>query len=275
MLCVVTVREAVTPPRVRAFPKVRVDLLVVVGIAAAAVALRFWDLGAQSYWYDEAITVDLVHGSFGHMLAGVHDHEATPPLYFVFAWLWAHLVGDSEAALRSLSVLFGTLTIPITYLIGRELAGPRAGIVGAAFAALSPALIWYSQEARSYALMVLLCALSLLFFVRALGETRRRPYALWAVAVALALLAHYFSLFISIPEALWLLARAPNRRAALGATAGVAIVGVALVPLALYQRVHGGAAWIQRTGLRGRVQDTAGFFFVGYSREETLAVIAV
>src|SRR3954452_2460761 len=173
MLCVVAVREAVTPPRVRAFPKVRVDLLVVVGIAAAAVALRFWDLGAQSYWYDEAITVDLVHGSFGHMLAGVHDHEATPPLYFALAWLWAHIFGDSETGLRSLSAVVGVLTVPVAYLVGREVAGRRTAVIVAAFAALSPALIWYSQEARSYALMVLLCALSLLFFVRALGETRR------------------------------------------------------------------------------------------------------
>src|SRR3954452_17947167 len=275
MLCVVAVREAVTPPRVRAFPKVRVDLLVVVGIAAAAVALRFWDLGAQSYWYDEAITVDLVHGSFGHMLAGVHDHEATPPLYFALAWLWAHVFGDSEAGLRSLSALFGVLTVPVAYLIGRDICSRRAGVIAAAFAAFSPALIWYSQEARSYALMVLLCALSLLFFVRALGETRPRPYALWALAVALALLTHYFSLFISIPEAVVLLLLAPNRRAAIAATGGVLAVGVAVVPLALYQRVHGGAAWIQNNPLSGRVRSAAGFFADGFAHERDVLLALV
>src|SRR4051812_35724719 len=178
----VTVGEAVTRPRIRALPRVRGTTLVVGALAVGAVALRFWGLGGQSYWYDEAITVDLVHGSFGHMLAGVHDHEATPPLYFALAWVWAHVFGESEAGLRSLSAVFGVLTVPVAYLIGRVVGGRRTALIVAAFTALSPALIWYSQEARSYALMVLLCALALLFFVRALGQTRVRPYVVWALA---------------------------------------------------------------------------------------------
>src|SRR3954467_11824543 len=98
----VAVGEAVAARRVRAVPAVNAGVWAAVGIAGAAVALRLWGLGAQSFWYDEALTVDLVHGSFGHMLAGGHDQEPNPPLYYTLAWAWAHVFGQSEVALRSL-----------------------------------------------------------------------------------------------------------------------------------------------------------------------------
>ena len=68
-------------------------------------------------------------------------------------------------------------------------------------------LLWYSQEARAYALLALLCALSLLYFVRALrrGEPRATS-SLWGVASALALATHYFAVFPIVAEAVWLLA---------------------------------------------------------------------
>jgi mannosyltransferase len=87
-------------------------------VAAAtclAALLRFPALGHQSFWSDEATTGFLVHGSFGDMLAGVHDHETPPPLYFAGAWLWARVFGEGEAALRSFSAVCGTLTVPVAY----------------------------------------------------------------------------------------------------------------------------------------------------------------
>jgi uncharacterized membrane protein len=68
-------------------------------------------------------------------------------------------------------------------------------------------LIWYSQEARAYALFVLLTALSLLYFVRALDRGTRRDFVLWGAFSALALATHYFAAFLIAAEALWLLHR--------------------------------------------------------------------
>ena len=87
----------------------------------------------------------------------------------------------------------------------------RVGLWAAALAALSPALYYYSQEARAYALLILLSAAALVAFQRALAAPRGRSLALWAAMSALALLTHYFAVFLFIPQAL-ILARRLGRR---------------------------------------------------------------
>ena len=109
----------------------------------------------QSYHHDEVITAArVIPGSFAHMLHEVKGSESNPPLYYVLAWAWAKAFGTGEVGLRSLSALFGAATVPVAYLIGRELASRRAGLIAAALVAVNPMLIWYSQEARSYAVLV-------------------------------------------------------------------------------------------------------------------------
>src|SRR5690348_14317470 len=96
--------------------------------------------------------------------------EYTPPLYYALAWVWAHLFGCSAFALRSLSAVFGTATVFAVYWAGRALGTRRVALLGALITAVSPIMVWYSQEARSYALMVLLTVLALGCFVRALDD---------------------------------------------------------------------------------------------------------
>ena len=148
---------------------------------------------------------------------------------------WMRLFGDSEAAVRSLSALFGTATILVAFLIGRRLATARVGVVLAAVAAFNPLLVWFSQEARPYALLVLLSGLSFLFFAQALEKPGKRALALWAAASGLALATHYFAALLIVPEVVWLLARVRPRRQLVPAFAGVALVLVALIPLVATQ----------------------------------------
>jgi hypothetical protein len=239
------------------------EVLLIGGLTVLAAIVRFVALGTQSYWYDESLTVHLLRWPFGDMLARIPRSGAEPPLYFLLAWFWTRAFGLGEAGLRSLSAVFGTLTVPVAYLAARELIGRRGAVIIGLFAAFSPALVWYSQEARSYALMTLLCALSFLFFTRALRRPSRREPALWALASALALTAHYFAIFLVAPEAAWLLLRATERRRAAWAVGALALAGAALAPLALYQRTHGGVEWIGRIPLGPRLTDTGSFFVVG------------
>src|SRR5947209_3430985 len=132
---------------------------VVVGLTALAAALRFWRLGHQSFWYDEAFTVTLVHHSAGTMLGLLPRTELTPPLYYCVAWLWARVFGFGELGLRSLSAVAGVMTVPVMYVAARRFLDQRAGLIAAALVACNPLLIWYSQEARSYALLLLMTSL--------------------------------------------------------------------------------------------------------------------
>ncbi|HEY0632076.1 MAG TPA: glycosyltransferase family 39 protein [Thermoleophilaceae bacterium] len=226
----------------------RRERLVLAACVVVAAALRFTRIGHQSFWLDESYTVDLVQRPFGDMLSGVASTESTPPLYYALAWLWEKVFGHGEAGLRSLSALFGTLTVPVAWRAAREwFDSPRAGLIAAALVAVNPFFVWYSQEARSYSLLVLMAALSLLF----LG---RRAYAWWAITAALALLTHYFSAFLLVPEALWLLWSARERAAWL-AVGAVGAVGAALVPLAVHQRDLGHTSFIADLSLRIRLTD--------------------
>src|SRR3954452_11132033 len=196
------------------------------GITAAAAGLRFSTLGVQSFWHDEAVTVGRVlHPGLGATLKEIPSSEATPPLYYVLAWLWSKLFGTSEAGIRSLSALFGTATVPVAYAIGSRLVSRRAGVLAAMAVAVSPLMVWYSQEARAYALLVLTSALTIWFFAAALQEPERRRWLWWwAAASSLALLSHYFAAFVAAPEAAWLLWRSRPRRPVLGAVAVPALV---------------------------------------------------
>ena len=248
------------------FPAVRTAALWLASLTAAGVTLRFATLGLQSYHHDEVITAARVlPGSFGHMMREVRVSESTPPLYYVLAWGWGKLFGLGEVQLRSLSALVGSATIPIAYLIGRELADRRAGLIATALIAVNPMLIWYSQEARAYALLVFFCALSLLFFLRLLHGGRRRDLVLWSLSSSLALASHYFAVFPVAIESVWLLGSLSGRgrRELLAGLGLVAVVGAALMPLMLHQASLSHTDWIARDPLLGRLWDSAISFQIG------------
>jgi mannosyltransferase len=228
-------------------------------LGAVGAGLRFSTLSVQSFWLDEAVTHQLVSRTLGSMLARIPHSESTPPLYYLLAWLWVRVFGSGEAGLRSLSALFGTATVVLLALIARRLAGDRAGLAAAALAATNPLLIWYSQEARAYALLVALCALATWCLLR-------EDWRGWAIATSLALATHYFAVFIVVPELVWLLwHHARASRAA--AWSGVAVVAVAAVlsPLAVVQSGGNRAGFISATGLGGRVAAVPKQFLVGYA----------
>jgi uncharacterized membrane protein len=209
--------------------RVSTETWLLVGLTLLAALLRFATLTSQSYWVDESQAVHEFQLSFGGMLTAWSHAEGNPPLYFVVGWGWAKLFGTGEAGLRSLSAVAGTALIPVTYLCGRELVSRKAGLVAAALASVNPFLIWYSQEAREYMLLALLCGGSLLFFARAWRSPTPRNLALWALLSALALLTQYFAGFLVAAEALALLYHVRSR-ATVAAVAAVAAVEAALIP---------------------------------------------
>lgn len=220
----------------------RRELALLGGITVAAAIVRFATLDLQSYHHDEAVTAARVLlPNLGDTLDVVVDSERSPPLYYVMSWAWAKLFGTGEVGLRSLSALAGTLTVPAAFFAARELAGRgrsavRIGLIAAALVAFNPYLVWYSQEARAYAFLVLFATLALALFARAERDPTPQNLALWAGASAAAVLSHYFAIFPVAAEAAWLIwALGAHRRRALGATIAIAAVGLALVPVALSQ----------------------------------------
>ena len=245
---------------------------IVAGVVALGAALRFATLGVQSYHHDEIVTASRVlRVGFGHAMDAVGFSESAPPLYYALAWIWTQITGTGPWGLRSLSAVAGVATIPVVYLIGCELRERRTGLLAAALVAVNPMLIWYSQEARAYALLAFFCSLSLLYCVRALrlGEADaaldakrdKRTFVLWGVFSALALATHYFAVFPLVAEAILLLRR--RGRAILPGLWIVGLMALALAPLVIHQMSYRHAEWIGKFSLGHRVWETGATFLVG------------
>ena len=206
-------------------------------ITACGLLLRVATIASQSFWDDELFTTWLLDMDFSGMFREMANTEATPPLYYAVGWLWTRVAGDSEVGLRSLSALAGTAAIPIGYLSARELLSRRGALWAAALIATNPFLVWYSQEARSYALLVPLSGLVLLFFLRALPAPESRPLLGWGCASGAALLTHYFAIFLIGPTAIWLLVRHRQRpRRVVLAVLIPSVTALGLLPLVHHQR---------------------------------------
>jgi uncharacterized membrane protein len=233
-------------------------------------ALRFSTLDLQSFWYDEAFTpVHVLHASLVATLRSMVHDENTPPLWFVVIWAWSRVFGTGMVALRFPSALAGTLTVPVAWAIGRELAGRvpsarRVAAVAAALVAVNPLFVWYSQEARAYALFVFLAAVTMLCFLRAEREPTPRRLAIFALSGASALLTHYFAVFLLIPMVVWLLGKRARWRLTLPAAGALTLVGLALIPLILAQGGHG-TQWITSWALASRLQAIPQYYLTGYS----------
>lgn len=236
-----------------------------VALVLLAAALRLATLTEQSFWYDESFTpVHVFHAGLGATLKALVHSENTPPLWYVLAWVDVRLVGDGALALRLPSALAGIATVPLVWGVGNALSGRRAALIGAAIVAVNPLFIWYSQEARAYGLFVFFAALAMLCFVRLLREPSGARAAWFALSGALALLTHYFAVFLLIPMVLLLLRERAARRAALPAAGALVVVGLALIPLISAQGGHG-TQWIGRWALSSRLQAIPQYFLTGYS----------
>ncbi len=197
------------------------SLLVLILLLAAS--LRFHLLGAQSLWNDEGNSYVQATRSFSDIAAHA-ARDIHPPGYYWLLALWRLLTGESEFALRSLSVFASILTVAFTYALGRRLFGTIAGVVTALLVTLNTFSIYYAQEARMYSLLALWAAASMWALVGFLqsghgvqvGAQRAaplpHPYLRWALALfnAAGLWTQYAYPFVMLAQGvmvvLWLAA---------------------------------------------------------------------
>ena len=132
-------------------------------LVAAALTLRLFDLRGPSLWFDEggslrATSQSTFSGMFSDLLHTAHG-DRFQPLYFVLLWCWRQLCGSSAFSLRLPSALLGIAAVAVLALAARRLFGTEGALWCAFFSAPSAFLIIHSQEARPYALLILLVAL--------------------------------------------------------------------------------------------------------------------
>ncbi len=182
-----------------------------------ALGLRLIRLGEPSLWHDEAISALLaLHDPI--QIIGLTAQDVHPPLYYLLLHAWL-VFGQDEFALRLLSALASTLTVPVIYSWGHELfrehwgerRARQIGLLAATLFVFAPFQLAYAQEARMYSLFVLLCTTSSWLLVRARRSDHPRAWILYALVIAAALYTDYFAVFVIAAHGLWLWLHAPGQ----------------------------------------------------------------
>jgi mannosyltransferase len=232
--------------------------LALLAILLLAASLRFYRIDAQSFWNDEGNSARLSERSLDLIIAGTAS-DIHPPGYYLLLHAWRALFGHSEFALRALSAVAGLALVLCTHLLGRRLFGAATGLMAAFLGAISPFAIYYSQEARMYALLAALSAASTYLLLRILNlqspisnqrvsesaNRRTLSFIAYVLAAAAGLYTQYAFAFVLLVHnavfAVWWLAH--SRRCAvarwrwlavwLGAQAGVVALYLPWLPIAI------------------------------------------
>lgn len=228
---------------------------IVMAATIVAAMLRLPFLGHQSLWLDEVFTREILgESSLSGLWHHVQQTESTPPLYYVLGWLTG---AHSAVAMRLIPALALTAAVPVSYLAMRRLVGLHAALASSAIIAVSPVLVSYATDARSYGLSVLTALLSVWAFAALLERTSWRRYALWTAAAITCVWTHYFGFFVFGAEAIVLLVMLPREWSRMAAS--LVVVTICLLPLASLASTQAGserAAFIEGSPLSSRVATT-------------------
>src|SRR5512143_593762 len=98
---------------------------------------------------DEATNVVLASQNPPDIIRPFITEDPHLPLYHLMLHFWMLLAGQSELAVRFVTVFAGVLTVTLTFVLGRSIFPGQPGIalMGAFLAGINPYLIWDAQDA--------------------------------------------------------------------------------------------------------------------------------
>ena len=231
-------------------------------LVATGTAVRFLFLARKPFWFDECFSVEVARISWGNFLHLLWWREANMSLYYLLLRIWLNFSphsGQSEFFIRSLSVVVAAATLPAIYWVARQLYDRRVALIAAALFAFNGYSVRYAQEARSYALFLLLATVSTGFLIAFLREPGRRNWLGYVIVSTLAVYAHFYALLLLAAH--WLALRwlgddgVPSHQAGANVSARLwrawIAIGLAVLPLLVFVAKTGAGPirWIQRPGL--------------------------
>jgi mannosyltransferase len=235
-------------------------LLVVPG---AAVLVRFRCLACKPFWFDECFSVEVARIGWRNFLRLMWWREANMSLYYVVLRVWLHF-GQSPFFIRSLSAVLSAATLPALYWVAKQLFDRRVALIATALLAVNAYSIRFAQEARSYALFMLLATLSSGFLIAwvsldlrsqsATSSSQARLLRGYTLATVLAVYAHLYAILLIVGH--WILvSRIPklegNHQSLPNIRRAWKIIGLAVLPLLIFVAKTGAGPirWIRRPGV--------------------------
>lgn len=180
----------------------KTDIAVVATGLSVFLALTIGNISRASIWFDEAFSAYLVRFNYFE-IAQFTATDVHPPLYYWVLKTWVLLFGTSEVAFRSLSILFGVTAIVAAYLLARRFFGRKAAAVSLLFLVISPMLVRYSDEARMYTMAATIVMAATYALSRAVNESGKKWWRIYAVLVSLGMWTHYFTALAWLAHVVW------------------------------------------------------------------------
>jgi mannosyltransferase len=227
-------------------------------LLAVGAAVRFLCLARKPFWFDECFSVEIARIDWRNFLHLLWWREANMSLYYLLLRIWSHF-GQSEFFIRSLSALIAAATLPAVHWLARLLYDRRVGLIASTLFAFNAYSVRYAQEARSYALFLLLATLSSAFLIAFLRNPVPRNRLGYILVGVLAVYAHFYALLLVAAH--WVALRwlgYPNDAPAMTNVASYTrmrriwiAIGVAVLPLLVFVAKTGAGPirWIPRPRL--------------------------
>ena len=211
-------------------------------------------LGHSSFYLDESVSTTLARTPWHRFAQVVSQREANMALYYLVLRAWTHL-GTGEAVVRSFSVLASLGALVIVVAVTRRLFGNRTAVICGVLFAVDPLIVEFAQDARGYALSVLLVAASCALFVRAVKVSSNwAVLSGYVVVSALAAYVNFWAALVPLGQAVSLLLLPPKTVPWRRWTGVGTVLVVLLVPLGLliHATDNAGTNWAAGTSA-GRV----------------------
>lgn len=165
--------------------------------------LRLYGLGFQSLWLDEGLQYYVaVNNSIVELFAQIRSFH--PPLSFLINHLFLR-IQESEVFLRLPSALFGIASLPVFYILARDLTAKHVALTSTLILAFSPFHVWYSQEGRMYAQVLFFSLLSSVVLLRALRHGGIKWWAVYVVVSTAGMYTQIFMLLALLAQVFWVL----------------------------------------------------------------------
>lgn len=220
-------------------------VLSVIFVALAMVQMNL------SIWHDEAYSAYLIRGDFADIwnLTAIDVH---PPLFYFCLKVWSMLFGNSEIALRMMSVMFGVVAIFAAFYLLKKLFNTKTASIATLVMTLSPLFIRYAEEARMYTMVLAIALISTLVMVTAISRDKKGKWNFWwllyGVMLAAGMMTHYFMALVFVAQLVYLIYHYRAKIWRWDLVLGYAVAGLLFVPwlpkcLAQVTSVQGGF-WI-------------------------------
>jgi hypothetical protein len=238
----------VTEPSARTDRVSRASAIAVAAVVVLGLVLRF--ATRSDLWLDEALTVNVSRLPFSDIAPWLR-HDGAPPLFYWLLHYWTDVFGTSDVAVRSLSGVFGVLSLPLAWACGRRLGGARLAWTTVVVLALNPFAVRYATETRMYGMEIFFVFAGILAVRRALERRSWDRLVIVAVLSAALVWSQYWCLSLVATVGATMLLVAWRSRDTLRANAIATFVAIAVgaatfaawLPTFVEQSRHTGTPW--------------------------------